>query len=189
MPQIDQQILDQIQPVVLVGGRSLRFGRDKLIEPVDGSPMVASPINTLRRIFGSRVAIVGRCNDQIATLADEVIDDPYPGMGPAGGICAALEHACSDIFICAGDLISIDDQTIGAIINASTQDQSSLAFLAKSDRLHPTIGLYRSQCAPIFKDAIKQGKLKLGMVLDQQSICAVQVDPMAVRNINRPEDF
>lgn len=189
MPKIDQQILDQIQPVVLVGGRSTRFGRDKLIEHIDGSPLVSAPINALRAVFGPRVAIVGQCDPQIASLADQVIDDPYPGLGPVGGICAALEHTRSDIFVCAGDLISIDDTTIRTIINDSTQHTHTHAYLAANTRLHPTLGIYRSICTEPFKAAIESNLLKLGMVLDHATVRSVPVTDQAVRNINHLDDL
>ena len=188
MPKIDQQILDQIQPIVLVGGQSKRFGRDKLIEHIDGSPLVATPINILRAVFGPRVAIVGQCDPQIASFADRVIDDPYPGLGPVGGICAALEHARSDIFVCAGDLISIDETTICTIIDASTQNTHTHAYLAANTRLHPTVGIYRSICAAAFKSAVESNLLKLGMVLDHASVRHVPVKDEAVRNINHLDD-
>jgi molybdopterin-guanine dinucleotide biosynthesis protein A len=189
MPAIEQHILDRIQPVVLVGGKSKRFGRDKLLEPIAGSPMVAVPINTLRKTFGPRVAIVGQCDPHIATLADLVINDPYPGLGPVGGLCAALESTSDDIFICAGDLISIDQATIHAIIQASIENPDTSAYLAQTDRLHPTIGLYRAQCVSSFKDAINQNKLKLGLILKHDFIHRVKVDPSATRNINRPDEL
>lgn len=189
MPAIEQHILDQIQPVVLVGGKSKRFGRDKLVEPVAGSPMVAAPINALRQVFGPRVAIVGVCDSLVEGLADMVINDPYPGLGPVGGICAALEYAGSDIFVCAGDLVTIDQGTICSIIATSMKTSDAMAYLAQTDRLHPTIGLYRSECVLLFQKSIADKKLKLGMVLDNDSIHRVAVDPLAVRNINRPDEL
>lgn len=189
MSKVEQSILDRIQPVVLVGGQSSRFGRDKLVEQVDGSPMVSVPINALRAVFGNRVAIVGQCDKQVFKLADLVIYDPYPGLGPVGGICAALEDAKTDIFVCAGDLISIDEETIRAIIEASIETPDALAYIAHDDRRHPTVGLYRAECISFFQQSIEAEKLKLGMVLDQDLICFVQVDSSSVRNINRPEEL
>ncbi len=189
MSKVEQSILDRIQPVVLVGGQSSRFGRDKLVEEVDGSPLVSVPINALRAVFASRVAIVGQCDKQIAQLADTVIDDPYPGLGPVGGICAALEDSKTDIFVCAGDLVSIDEGTIRAIIEASIETPDALAYIAHDGRRHPTVGLYRSECVSFFKQSVENDKLKLGLVLDQDSICFVQVDTSSVRNINRPEEL
>ena len=189
MPSIEQSILDRIQPVVLVGGQSTRFGRDKLVEPVAGSLMVAAPINALREVFGGRVAVVGRCDARVQELADLVIEDPYPGLGPVGGICAALQHARTDLFVCAGDLISIDQSTIESVVSASVSVPDALACLAQTDRLHPTVGIYRSGCVSLFEDAIVENTLKLGMVLDQESMHRVPVNPVAVRNINHASEL
>ena len=189
MPPIAQSILDRIEPVVLVGGQSSRFGRDKLLEPIAGEPMVTIPINALRAVFGDRVGLVGHCDPLVAELGDAVIDDPYPGLGPVGGICAALEHAQSDIFVCAGDLISIDQETIAAIVAGSIEAPDALGCIAFDTRRHPTAGMYRIGCLPIFKQAIAQNKLKLGMVLDQAQIAHVPVAASALRNANRPDDL
>ena len=187
--QIEQSILDQIQPVVLVGGKSSRFGRDKLVEQVNGHAMVSAPINALRAVFGARVAIVGQCDEQIAQLADATIDDPYPGLGPVGGVCAALEGARSDIFVLAGDLVSIDEHTIRTIIAESIEHPQAICLLAHDGRRHPTVGLYRAGCVEHFQQALADEKLKLGMVLDQESVHHVHVNSIALRNINHPDEL
>ncbi len=184
-----QSVIEKIQPVVLVGGQSSRFGRDKLVEQVDGELLVSRPINALRGVFGNRVGIVGKCDQKIMEIADLVIDDPYPGLGPIGGICAALESSSLDIFVCAGDLLAVNEAAIGAIIQASIDTPEALVYIALDGRRHPAFGLYRNACVPFFQRAIAQGKLKLGMVLDQESIVCVQVDSDSMRNINRREDL
>lgn len=188
MASIDQRVLDLIQPVVLVGGRSSRFGRDKLLEPINGSPLVTIAIGALRAIFGPRVALVGRCDPRVAALGDRVIDDPYPGLGPVGGICAALEHEGTDIVVCAGDLIAIDEDTIRAVVAASIESPDALAYLAHASRLHPTIGLYRAGSLASFQSAIRSGMLRLASVLEGSRVVRVPVSSAAVRNINRPDE-
>ena len=41
---ISRAFLESVLPVVLVGGKSRRFGRDKLVEPWGGHPIVHKPI-------------------------------------------------------------------------------------------------------------------------------------------------
>lgn len=184
-----QSVIKKIQPVVLVGGRSSRFGRDKLVESLGGDLLVSRPINALRSVFGDRIAIVGKCDQQVIKAADQVIEDPYPGLGPVGGICAALESTQSDIFVCAGDLVSIDAEMVWTIVRASIKAPDALAYIAYDGRRHPTVALYRSACISFFERAIAVEKLKLGSVLDQDSVHYVQVDPSSLRNINRPEEL
>src|SRR5262245_59553696 len=83
--------LDVFQPIVLVGGKSTRFGRDKLREVVGDGWLVDRPIAALREVFGARVAVVGECDDEVAQRGDRVITDRFPGVGPIGGIVSALE--------------------------------------------------------------------------------------------------
>ena len=66
---MSDSLLDLIQPVVLVGGKSRRFGRDKLREPIGESRaewLVDRPIRALREVFGARVAVVGECDADVA---------------------------------------------------------------------------------------------------------------------------
>jgi molybdenum cofactor guanylyltransferase len=189
MPEIEQSILDDITPLVLVGGQSERFGRNKLLEPVGDRVLVSIPIDALRSVFGLRVAVVGACGVPIAAAADAVIDDPYPGLGPVGGICAALEATRGAVFVCAGDLVAMDAQTIRTVLVAATDNPNALACLAHDGRVHPTLGLYRSGCLPHFQQAIRDNTLRLRSILPEGSVVHAAVASGATRNINRPEDL
>ena len=189
MPEVEQSILDDITPVVLVGGQSERFGRNKLLEPVRGRALVLIPIEALRSVFGPRVAVVGACDPRVAAAADVVIDDPYPGLGPVGGICAALEGAGGDVFVCAGDLVAIDAGTILTVLAEAASHRDTLACLAHDGRVHSTLGLYRHGCLPHFERAIRDNTLRLRSILPEGSAVHAAAPQSATRNINRPEDL
>ncbi len=189
MPEIEQHILDDITPVVLVGGHSQRFGRNKLLEPVRGRMLVSIPVDALRRVFGPRVAAVGACDPGVAAMADAVLEDPYPGLGPVGGICAALEGARGDVFVCAGDLVAIDARAIRTVLASAAANPDALACLAHDGRLHPTIGVYRGGCLPYFQQAIRESALRLRSILPEGLAVHAAVASGATRNINRPEDL
>ncbi len=181
--------LQLIQPAVLTGGRSRRFGRDKLVEPLHDSLLIDHPIRTLREVFGPRVAIVGECAPRVASRADMVIPDPYPGIGPIGGLLAALEFARGPVFILAGDLASINAETIRHILEASEASPDSLATIAATDRPQPCIGLYHPQAAEFLRRAIAHDRLALRHALPAEHIRQVEVSAETARNINRPEDL
>jgi molybdenum cofactor guanylyltransferase len=189
MPEIEQHILDDITPVVLVGGHSLRFGRNKLLEPVRGRVLVSIPVDALRLVFGPRIAAVGACEPGVAAIADAVLEDPYPGLGPVGGICTALEATRGAVFVCAGDLVAIDAETIRTVLVAATKNPDALACLAHDGRVHPTIGLHRRGCLPHFEQAIRDNTLRLRSILPEGSVVHAAVPQSATRNINRPEDL
>ncbi|MDR1660594.1 MAG: NTP transferase domain-containing protein, partial [Desulfovibrio sp.] len=74
--------------VVLGGGKSLRLGRDKALLKLRGEDKPCLLVRTaelLREVCGE-VVIAGR-----NVSGWRHIPDPAPGLGPAGGIAAALE--------------------------------------------------------------------------------------------------
>lgn len=72
---------------VLAGGQSSRMGRDKALVSFAGLPLVERALSVLRQA-GVPVAVVG-ARPFLAATAPFVADDE-PGLGPLGGICAAL---------------------------------------------------------------------------------------------------
>lgn len=73
---------------VLAGGRARRFGSDKALAELDGQTLLARAVETLA-LWCNAVVVVGRDEAPAPTLPDW----PRPGMGPLGGIAAALRHA------------------------------------------------------------------------------------------------
>jgi len=73
---------------VLAGGRSSRFGSDKALALLDGTSLMERAIATLSRQCRA-VVVVGREDAPVPCLPDW----PAPGMGPLGGLAAALHFA------------------------------------------------------------------------------------------------
>ncbi len=178
-------------PVVLVGGRSTRFGRDKLLEPInDGNALlVDQSIKALRDALRVPVAVVGACNPDVALRADFVIDDPYPGVGPMGGVLAALEYAQQDVFVLAGDLPAIDASTVRTIVDAATTHPGAWAVIARTNTLHPTIGIYRPACISQLQRLIGERKLPLRNAISEAHRIEVVIEPHCAMNVNRPADL
>ncbi|CAN5338456.1 molybdenum cofactor guanylyltransferase [soil metagenome] len=78
---------------VLAGGQSRRFGSDKALAELDDRPLIAHAAAALEP-FVAEVAICGRAFGGFVALADR----PAPGLGPLGGLAAALRHAADHGF-------------------------------------------------------------------------------------------
>jgi len=185
---IPKSFVDSIQPIVLVGGASRRFGRDKLREPWQAQPLVQRPIEALRTFFGMRVKLVGKCDASILTLADGVMRDLHPGIGPMGGIVSALDGWNGAVFVLAGDMPNFTQTHIQRIVAAAYKNPLALAALAYSDRLHPCAGLYQRRSLDILSACIAKQKFKLVEAIAIADILRVTCDAQAVVNINRMED-
>lgn len=190
MPQADDNAAS-IQPVVLVGGRSRRFGRDKLRELVDGDMLVDRSIGALRSVFGPRVAIVGECDPDVAARGDRVLEDAHPGAGPIGGVLSALRVVGMDVFVLPGDLLAIDSSAIRALIDARGAAGSEIcSIIARTDRPEPCIGIYRFGAARWLERAIAGSNHGLLASIPDRMRLEVQLAPRPeIVNVNHPEDL
>jgi molybdopterin-guanine dinucleotide biosynthesis protein A len=181
---------DAILPIVLVGGRSSRFGRDKLREPLgDGTWLVDRPIAALRGAFGPRVTLVGACNGEIGARGDGWLDDGGEAhRGPAAGVAAAL-RAGNDVFVLAGDLPSITTSIVERVLDVAARHPDALAALARSDRVEPCVGLYRRAALPFLDACLADPRGALMRAIPEARLALVDVDPGRLRNVNRPEDL
>lgn len=182
-----------IQPVVLAGGRSRRFGRDKLREPwpdATGSAwLIDRPVAALREVFGPRVWIVGDCSPAVSERGDRHVPDSYPRRGPLGGILTSLELAPGAVFVLAGDLPDIDAATIRNVLDWAAAAADADAVLAGTGELEPCIGLYRPSARGPLADAMGRSELALHRVLAGCRVRRVAVSSAAVCNANIPGDL
>lgn len=190
-PPVSPAFLASIQPVVLVGGRSRRFGRDKLREPwgPKGRVLVQYPIDALSEVFGRRVKLVGTCDAAIEQLAHGVIPDFHPGIGPIGGIASALAQWSGPIFVLAGDMPSFSAAAIGAVLLAAERHPNAQAVLASTGRLHPCAGIYTQDARPSLEARISSRNHALLTALDPAVVFGVPVGAQSATNVNRPADL
>ncbi len=76
---------------VLAGGGSTRFGRDKALVEVGGTPMLERMTKLLQSVT-KQVKIVA-APSKYAAFGAEIVEDRWPGEGPLGGIITALEDS------------------------------------------------------------------------------------------------
>lgn len=181
--------LPAIQPIVLVGGKSSRFGRDKLREPLHDGVLAQRPINALRSVFGPRVMLVGDCDPSLLPLADGVIPDLHPGVGPIGGVISALACVNSPVFVAAGDMPNMDAATIHALLAAFASNPAALAVFAGDPAPHPTLAIYRAESLPILREKLARHQRALHSALPADRVVLVPCDPRALSNVNSQSDM
>lgn len=190
-PSCNPLVLDAIQPVVLVGGVSARFGRNKLLEPLEsGGMLVDRSIGALRSVFGGRVALVGRCDPQVAARGDLIAPDHWPGTGPAGGVASALSHFGRDVFVLAGDLPNISAAAILTVLECAGRNPQAAAALACVQCPEPCVGFYRLTALDSLTRSLKAGdSCSITKRLEGLTIALAPVDPVALLNANTPEQL
>ncbi|MBV8971391.1 MAG: molybdenum cofactor guanylyltransferase [Sphingomonadaceae bacterium] len=78
----------RILGAVLAGGQARRFGSDKALALLDGKRLIDHVLDALRPQVAA-IVVVGRDHPGEVSLPDW----PGPGLGPLGGLAAALAYA------------------------------------------------------------------------------------------------
>lgn len=186
-----------IAPAVLAGGRSRRFGRDKLREQFGGLPLVERPIAALRGIFGPRVAIVGDCEASVQIAGDLWIPDEHPGIGPMGGIATALRRLDRAVLVLAGDMPAIDTATVRRIAEGFLSSPAACVAMATAGdseavQRHPCVAVYAPTMGEVLEQAIRRERFSLLAAidaLDPAQVVQVPCDERRLTNINEPSDL
>jgi molybdenum cofactor guanylyltransferase len=85
---------------VIAGGQSTRFGTDKALAMLGGRALLDHVADRLDTQCDA-IIICGRAWGNRTSIADR----PTPGLGPLGGLCAALHHGAAhgfDMVVTAG---------------------------------------------------------------------------------------
>jgi molybdopterin-guanine dinucleotide biosynthesis protein A len=178
-----------LTPVVLVGGKSVRFGRDKLREPWGDGVLVERPIGVLREVFGARVMVVGACDARVRALGDGEIADGYAGVGPMGGVVSALEGCGGAVFVLAGDMPGFCAERARELVRVAAGMRGEVeAVLCETDRLQVCAGIYERRALARLRGALDEGRYSLVRAMEGAGVARVRCEEGEVRNVNTPGD-
>lgn len=115
----------RVSAVILAGGRSSRFGRDKLAEPIDGRPLLSYAIEAVRPFSTEILVVVAPGAAPITAFPDGVtlVHDLVAFEGPLAGLLAGLAAAREPIvLVVGGDMPTL----VGAILEAMLAELDAL---------------------------------------------------------------
>ena len=162
---------------VLAGGRSSRFGSDKALAELGGETLLARAVASLSR-WCDRVVVVGREAAPAPTLPDW----PAPGLGPLGGIAAALRHAEAEgfasVLTCGVDSADLPEDLPDLLSPPS-------AFLESQ----PVIGHWKSDAASIVSGILQSEGRRSMLAFARAARARAVTASHAPANINTPADL
>ncbi|WP_426163213.1 molybdenum cofactor guanylyltransferase [Sandarakinorhabdus sp. DWP1-3-1] len=165
----------KILGAVLAGGRSSRFGSDKALAPFDGRPLIDHVIAALAA-QADTVVVIGRDWPR----QPHIHDRPAPGLGPLGGLCAALHHAAAtghDAVLAAGCDLPRLPADLGAALAPGPAHVLG----------QPTVGLWPSTLAAALDAHLAGGGRSLHGWAAHCNARVVDLGPLP--NINTPADL
>jgi molybdopterin-guanine dinucleotide biosynthesis protein A len=162
---------------ILAGGQARRFGSDKAQALYEGARLIDRVAAALAAQC-AEVVVCGREEAGFACLADW----PEAGLGPLGGLAAALRHAAAggfDLVLSAG--VDVPDLPHDLVTVLAGEGAAILES-------QPVIGLWPAGAGPVLEAFVAGGGRSLYRFADH--IGARRVELAApLMNVNRPEDL
>jgi molybdopterin-guanine dinucleotide biosynthesis protein A len=186
-----------IAGVIMAGGLSSRFGRNKALALLDRKPVIQHVADILIPIFPTCL-LSTNTPDAYAFLGLPPVADIFTGAGPLGGIHAALNYIVEPrAFIAGCDMPLLDPALIRFLCTLAEQDDWDVVLPWPAGGPEPLCAVYSQAVLPVIEEKLKQGNRKVRDTLEELSIRRVEeaellsvVDNLnTFHNINRPEDL
>ena len=185
----------RVKPVILVGGKSSRFGEDKVNLNINGELILEGTYRVLKDVFGVEPLFVGR---KALPTYYHVIPDEIVGAGPMGGLYTALNHTTENfVFLSACDMPFINEKVLKYMFDNLQDD--SLIYLPrfKNGMIEPIFAFYNKKLLPCVSNKIKEGDFRLRSLLScgkaqylkESEIESLDPEFLSFFNINTKDDF
>jgi len=123
---------NNLKTYILSGGKSSRFGENKLLFPLNGKPVLQYVIDAVSS-FSEEIILVGNSTD-FSDFKLRILSDTISNLGPISGIHAILcDNQNCDKFIIAGDMPFLEKKELDNYLKSASE--KSKILIAKTDEL------------------------------------------------------
>lgn len=189
----------RVTAVVLAGGRSSRFGRDKLVERIDGRTLLDSAIDGVTPAATEILVVAAPDAAPDLPSGARLVHDPIPFEGPLAGVAAGLRAANeSMVLIVGGDMPTLVGAVIDSMLIALDVAGVEAVVLEHESRARPLpIALRRDPASTAADRLLADGERRLRTLLETLETTVIPeatwraLDPygMTVRDIDTPADL
>ncbi len=184
-----------VSGVILVGGKSSRYGRNKALVELDGVPLIERVIRVMRPLF-ERLILITNTPHEYAHLKLPMYKDLIKGLGPIGGILTGLEAISNDAgFFVACDMPYLNKDLIHHIV--ASRDDFDVVAPRVGKHIEALHSLYSKRCLPAVRRKIGSWEYQVIRVFSEVSVRYVNEDEIrrfdpelkSFLNINRPQQL
>jgi molybdopterin-guanine dinucleotide biosynthesis protein A len=180
----------RIAALVLAGGRSRRFGSDKLAAEVDGRPLLDAALGTALEAADAQVVVVGPVDRPLPPRVLVTREEPAYA-GPFAAVAAGLELVDADVVVVlAGDLVD-PAPAVPALLAALADDAHADAAVVidAGGRRQPLLAAFRVTPLRGCVVGVDPDGRAAGELLDGLRVVEV-ADPGAwSRDVDSPDDL
>ena len=190
-----QNIMQDASAAILCGGKSCRMGFDKAFLQEGDSYLLQHNATRLRSMF-ERVMLVSDTAEKFADYdvfdSCRIVTDHYPGTGPLGGICTALEESKDPyVFVMACDMPGPNLNLVEQM--RSRLGEAQVVVCEHEGRFETLFAFYHRSCLPVFTRMIGENILKPRRAFDELRVVTLHLPPeradTSFINLNTPEDL
>lgn len=202
--------LPAVTAAVLAGGRSRRFGSDKLAAHLEGRPLLEHAVDAVAALAGEVLVVVGRERASAAMTGLQprrdrqvrIVADREPAGGPAAGLRTALELAREPtLLVVAGDMPRLAPAVLELLVRTLAAADPGIVdavVLAYRGRMQPLPAALRVGAGTIAAQAAKaSGDTSLAGVfthlgtrqLEEAAWRPLDPEALTLADVDRPADL
>ncbi len=169
--------------IVLIGGKSTRFGKDKVVASVGNKLLIQHVIEVIEPLF-DEVILIGHKREDLNTFT--IVEDLRPGCGPLGGIYTALSAARTPhSFVFAADMPYLHERFISYMISCAADHDVIIPVWSKGRE--PLHAIYHKRVLPVVKSLLDADMFKVYNLLSQ--VDTLTIPEETIRQFGRPEEI
>jgi len=191
---------EPIVGIVLAGGRSARFGRDKLAEPIGGQSMLDRAIAAVGQVAG--VVLVVAAPDSLPAMSSpdvRIVHDVRAFEGPLAGLAtglSAMDLTIDRVIVVGGDMPTLVPAVLRRLVDALDTYEAAVLADDAGPRPLPT-ALRRSAAAPVVERLLDKGERRLRALLVELDVLVIppatwrvdDPDGVTLRDVDVPGDL
>jgi molybdopterin-guanine dinucleotide biosynthesis protein A len=151
--------VEDVAGVILAGGKSRRYGKNKALVAVEGVPLIERVADVLGSVF-HRVVLITNSPDEYKHLHLPMFEDLVKGLGPLGGIVTGLSVITEEAgFLVACDMPFLNPSLIRYMIRIRGPFHVVVPRIRGDlETLH---ALYSRQCLPALWKFVHAGEYQV----------------------------
>jgi molybdopterin-guanine dinucleotide biosynthesis protein A len=188
-----------VSGIVLAGGRSARFGRDKLFEPVDGRPLLHLAVEAVAAVATDVLVVAPPDIDPPVPAGVRVVHDESPYEGPLAGCLTGLTSVREPLaLVVGGDMPGLEPAVLSLLVRALEASSSDAALLEhRGRRQQLPFAVRTGSGTEMARQLLAQGERRLGALTERLNVRPLSeeewrpLDPEArtLRDVDEPGDL
>ena len=189
----------EVSAIVLAGGRSSRFGRDKLAERIGGRTLLEHAIDAVGPLARETIVVAAPDESRSAPAGVILVSDPSSFEGPLLGALTGLGRASEPIaLVVGGDMPTMVPSVLGALVDGLDDPTVDAVVLESGGKRQPLPIALRTAPATIAAESfVAAGERRLGaliealhsVVIDEPTWRTLDPDGRTLRDVDTPADL